>query len=140
DARQAIEALLAGRPVPVARTTPVGCPVKGLADAPGPDRQLAAFEHAPVSVEMIGTDDLGRLRKNGTGKLLLINFWATWCAPCASEFPDLETTYRMFRPRGLEVVIVSVNDPGERASVLEFLKAHHASHPTRLFATPDVYG
>ena len=94
----------------------------------------------PVSVEMIGTEDLGRLRKNGTGKLLLINFWATWCAPCASEFPDLETTYRMFKPRGLEFVSVSVNDPGERAAVLEFLKAHHASHPNRLFATPDVYG
>jgi len=140
DARQAIDALLAGRPVPVARTTPVGCPVKGLADAPGPDPQLAAFEQAPVSVEMIGTEDLGRLRKNGTGKLLLINFWATWCAPCASEFPDLETTYRMFKPRGLEFVSVSVNDPGERAAVLEFLKAHHASHPNRLFATPDVYG
>jgi len=140
DARQAIDALLAGRPVPVARTTPVGCQVKGLAGAAGPDPQLAAFEQAPVSVEMIGTDDLGRLRKNGTGKLLLINFWATWCAPCASEFPDLETTYRMFKPRGLEFVSVSVNDPGERPAVLEFLTAHHASHPNRLFATPDVYG
>ena len=70
----------------------------------------------------------------------MINFWATWCAPCASEFPDLETTYRMYKARNLEFVSVSVNDPAERPAVLEFLQSHHASHPNRLFATSDVYG
>jgi len=140
DARRAIDALLAGQPVPVARTTPVGCPVAALSGAATPDPQLAAFDAAPVSVDLIGAEDLGRLRKNATGKLLLINFWATWCAPCASEFPDLEATYRRFKARNLEFVSVSVNDPAERAAVLEFLQAHHASHPNRLFATADVYG
>jgi thiol-disulfide isomerase/thioredoxin len=89
---------------------------------------------------MAGADDLKRLRQNGTGKLLMVNFWATWCAPCASEFPELEQTYRMYKPRGLEFVSVSVNDPEERPAVLAFLQAHHASHPNRLFATSDVYG
>ena len=112
DARQAIDALLAGQPVPVARTTAVGCPVKGLSGAANPDPQLAAFEQAPVSVETDRRGRSGRLRKNGTGKLLLINFWATWCAPCASEFPDLEATYRMFKPRNLEFVSVSVEQSG----------------------------
>jgi peroxiredoxin len=140
NARDAIDALLAGRPVAVERTEPVGCAVKGLSGSPAPDPQLARFKAAPVTVEMAGADDLKRLRQNGTGKLLMINFWATWCAPCASEFPDLETTYRMYQPRNLEFISVSVNDPTERAAVLQFLRAHHASHPNRLFATSDVYG
>ena len=89
---------------------------------------------------MAAAEDLTKLRQNGTGKLLLINFWATWCAPCASEFPDLEATYRMYKARNLELVTVSVNDPEERAGVLEFLKTHKASHRNLLFATADVYG
>ena len=139
DARNAIDALLAGRPVPVSHTRPTGCAVKGLTGVLA-DEDLARFARSPVNVEMAGADELKRLRQNGTGKLLLINFWATWCAPCATEFPDLETTYRMFQPRGLEFVSVSVNDPAERPAVIDFLTKHHASHRNVLFATSDVYG
>jgi thiol-disulfide isomerase/thioredoxin len=137
DARNAIDALLANRSVPAARTSVAGCPVKA---ASGPDPELAKIEGAPVTVDLIGAEDLKRLRQNGTGKLLMVNFWATWCAPCASEFPDLETTYRMYKARNLEFVAVSVNDPAERPAVLAFLQGHHASHTNRLFATSDVYG
>jgi thiol-disulfide isomerase/thioredoxin len=136
DARAAIDALLAGRTVATARTTVDGCPVKGLA-APAAAAPAAA---EPVTVEMAAAEDLRKLRQNGTGKLLLINFWATWCAPCASEFPDLEATYRMYKARNLELVTVSVNDPEERAGVLEFLKTHKSSHRNLLFSTADVYG
>jgi peroxiredoxin len=137
DARNAIDALLAGKSVPEARTRVDGCQVKGLA-SPGAKQPVASSE--PVTVEMAGADELKRLRQNGTGKLLLINFWATWCAPCASEFPYLEATWQMYRPRGLEFVAVSVNDPEEKPGVLEFLKTHQATHRNLLFATSDVYG
>ncbi len=138
EARDAIDALLADRQAPVARTRPDGCPLPT-----GPlarDEDLAAFEAQPVTLDMVGAEELKQLRKNGTGKLLMVNFWATWCAPCASEFPDLEATYRMYKKRNMEFVSVSVNDPAERAAVLEFLEQQHASHPNRLFATSDVYG
>ena len=137
DARTALDAVLAGQTVATARTAVEGCPVKGLATPPAAP---AADVDAPVTVEMAAAEDLRKLRQNGTGKLLLINFWATWCAPCASEFPDLEATYRMYKARNLELVTVSVNDPEERAGVLEFLKTHRASHRNLLFATADVYG
>jgi peroxiredoxin len=138
DARNAIDALVAGRRVETERTAVEGCPVKGLA-SPAAVAQTAAAT-GPVTIEMASADDLTRLRQNGTGKLLMINFWATWCAPCASEFPDLEATYQMYRARNLEFVSVSVNDPGERVAVLEFLTTHKASHRNLLFSTADVYG
>ena len=139
DARNAIEALLAGKSVADARTRVDGCQVKGLA-GPSPNRPTPVASAETVSVEMAGPDELKRLRQNGTGKLLLINFWATWCAPCASEFPDLEATWQMYRSRGLEFVAVSVNDPEEKPGVLEFLKTYQATHRNLLFATADVYG
>jgi peroxiredoxin len=138
DARNAIDALLAGKSVAAARTRVDGCQVKGLA---GPaTNQPAAAGSETVAVEMAGPEELKRLRQNGTGRLLLINFWATWCAPCASEFPDLEATWQMYKARGLEFVAVSVNDPQEKPGVLEFLKTHKATHRNLLFATADVYG
>jgi len=139
-ARSAIDAVLAGREAPVERTRANGCPVKRLAAqaAAAQPQAGAGKEEGPLT--LAGAEELKRLRQNGTGKLLLVNFWATWCAPCAAEFPDLEATYRMYRPRNLEFVTVSVNDPEERAAVMEFLQAHRATHDNRLFASPDVYG
>jgi peroxiredoxin len=136
-ARHAIDALLAGKAVATERTRVEGCPIKTLAASATPATQAG---NETVTVEMAGADQLKKLRQNGTGKLLLINFWATWCAPCASEFPDLEATWQMYRPRGLEFVAVSVNDPEEKPGVLEFLKTHKATHRNLLFATADVYG
>ena len=139
DARSAIDAVLAGRTPAVERTKAGGCPVKGLAaDAGAPVVKGAAEPQVPLT--MAGPSELSQLRKNGTGKLLMINFWATWCAPCAAEFPDLEATYRMYKARQLEFVTVSVNDPAERGAVMDFLREHRASHDNRLFATSDVYG
>jgi peroxiredoxin len=140
DARNAIDAVLAGRDAPIARTKVAGCPVKGLADSASASQTAVEPASGDVPLTMAGAEELKKLRQNGTGKLLLVNFWATWCAPCAAEFPDLEATYRMYRPRNLEFVAVSVNDPEERAAVVQFLKEHRAAHDNRLFATSDVYG
>ena len=140
DARNGIDAVLAGKPAPVARTRVNGCRVKGLDGAAKASQAQAEADKGDVPLTMAGAEDLKKLRQNGTGKLLLVNFWATWCAPCAREFPDLEATYRMYRSRNLEFVSVSVNDPEERAAVVKFLQEHRATHDNRLFATSDVYG
>ena len=62
-------------------------------------------------MEMAGVDQVKQLRKNGTGKFVLVNFWATWCEPCMAEFPELQKMYRMYRKRPFDVVTVSINAP-----------------------------
>ena len=47
------------------------------------------------------------------GKTVLVNFWATWCAPCREEMPMLESVHQQMRDRGLVVVGVAIDDPGK---------------------------
>src|SRR6202035_3839766 len=49
--------------------------------------------------------DLSKLR----GKVVLVNFWATWCAPCRKEMPTLDAFYRRYRGQGLELIGISVD-------------------------------
>ena len=139
DARNAIEAVLAGRPVPVEKTPAVGCSIKWLYKESGQDAEMKRIEQEPVSLELAGADQMRALRKNTTGKSLLINFWATWCGPCTAEFPELQKTWRMYRKRPFEMVTVSINYPDEQKGVRRFLEAQHASTRNLLFSLMDPY-
>jgi len=139
DARNAINALLAGKQVPVDHTGVFGCSTKWISKEDSARKELQKIEAEPVSVSLVSADDLKKLRNNGTGKVLLVNFWATWCGPCVHEFPDLETTYRMYRLRDFDMVTVSTNMPDEKAGVLKMLQKQHASGRNLLFGSTDTY-
>jgi len=139
DALNAINAVLAGTRVPTERTAATGCTLQLASKTSPRQEELAKIEAAPVNLEMAGEDALRKLRPNPTGKLLLVNFWATWCGPCVTEFPELQTTYRMYRTRGFDFVSVSSDDPADKAKVIEFLKKNHASTRNLQFATPDTF-
>jgi thiol-disulfide isomerase/thioredoxin len=59
------------------------------------------------------------------GKVVLIDFWASWCAPCKASFPVLEQLHRTYGPRGL--VIIAVNEDTQASSMDKFLRQHPAS-------------
>jgi thiol-disulfide isomerase/thioredoxin len=137
DARNAIDAVLHGTPVPVERTPAIGCSIKWLDKAASHDAEQAAFAKEPVPLEKLTIEQAKALRQNTTGKTLLVNFWATWCAPCVEEFPDLQNTWRMYRKRPFQLVTVSVNYPDEEKAVRAFLESQKASSRNFIPATMD---
>lgn len=56
------------------------------------------------------------------GQPVLLNIWATWCAPCRAEMPSIERLHNTYGPRGLKVVAVSIDDPGTEAAIRAFAR------------------
>jgi thiol-disulfide isomerase/thioredoxin len=65
--------------------------------------------------------------KKYRGKVLLVDFWATWCAPCKEDFPHAVRLHRELASRGLAVVSVSLDLPDKEPEVLKFLTAQGAT-------------
>jgi peroxiredoxin len=133
----ALDALIAGKEPPVTETKAVGCSIKWAGKEELVKAYLEKLDEEPVSVLKADTAVLRELRKNDSGKFLLVNFWATWCPPCVAEFDDFVTVNRMYRHRDFELVTVSINDTDQQSQVLEFLQKRHASNRNLIFASND---
>jgi len=115
--------------------------------------QLVRYEHVQISSDnpqfaaamtKLEADDLSRQSANFTltdltgkswtlrdlrGKVVLVNFWATWCPPCRKEMPDLEALGKRFGPQGLVILAISDEDA---AKVKPFIAEHQISYPILL--------
>jgi peroxiredoxin len=106
-------------------------PVKTLRLTRLPGSELAAT--FSVATPDRSTLVLGDLR----GKVVLLNFWATWCEPCLEEMPALERVGQTYRDRGLVVLALSVDREGASV-VAPFVKRHALTFPVGLDAQQAV--
>lgn len=93
-------------------------------------RKKLAGERQPVRDFTLTTVDgrqvsLAELK----GKVVLLNFWATWCGPCIAELPQLIGLYEKYKRRGAEVLAISIDNKDDRQAVIDFAKERNLPFP-----------
>jgi thiol-disulfide isomerase/thioredoxin len=137
-ARDAIEALLDGREITIKKMKTIGCSIKWADKRNSAQKALADWAKEPVEVNLIDVNGIKEIMKNNSGKLRLVNVWATWCAPCVIEMPELVNINRMYRgSRPFEMITISGDVPGKKDAVIKFLKDKQVSCANYLLNSDD---
>jgi thiol-disulfide isomerase/thioredoxin len=97
---------------------------------------LAPGPKAPLPTPAAAAGVLEEIRKPGASAVL-VNVWASWCTPCIEEFPDLLHVARDFAPKGLRLVLVSVDFPGNEPALQKFLTSQGVDFATYLRTGKD---
>jgi thiol-disulfide isomerase/thioredoxin len=100
--------------------------------------QLAAPDKRPASQDFTlpltggGTVTLSALK----GKVVFLNFWATWCPPCRAEMPDIEAVYQSYKDKGIAFIAVNLQE--KKSDVVSFLKKNGYTFPAALDSSGTV--
>lgn len=127
DARNALDAVLAGKKVPVEKTRTFGCSTKWSEKRADAKASLTKWDKEPVSIDELDEAGLAKLVKNDTENLLLVNVWATTCGPCLVELPEFVTMNRMYRGRKFQMVTITIDELEQKDDALKVLKDTHVS-------------
>jgi thiol-disulfide isomerase/thioredoxin len=100
------------------------------ADCTGPNDCRPPFAATALDGQALGDEAV-------MGKVVLVNFWATWCAPCARELPALQSVYARHQPDGFTVLGVVTGDATPDERVRGFAAARHVGYPL-LRASADL--
>ncbi len=138
DTRAALDALLAGKEPPVTSTRVFGCSVKWAEKVAEYAKFKARWAAEPVTLEKADVATLKAIRANkDSGKIRMINVWATWCGPCITEFDELVEHNIRFRGRPFEMITIAAEYPDMEGSVKEFLTKKHASMKNYILASEN---
>lgn len=127
DTRNALDALMAGKPVPVEKTKTFGCSIKWPDKREYARSEVAKYAREPVAITEIDLPGLNELIRNDGINYRLINVWATWCGPCVVEFPEFVDMHRMYRNREFEMISISFDERDRKQNALNFLVKKQAS-------------
>lgn len=140
DLRNAIDAVLAGKPVHEPETETFGCSTKWAWKSELRDKVEAEWAAKPVTLRKADADQVRALVKNDDSKKLrLINVWATWCGPCVLEYPDFVVLQRMYGARDFEFVSISADRTEKESKVQAFLESKQSAAANYLFSGDDKY-
>lgn len=104
--------------------------------APAGRAEAKAPATMPAFTLPSATDDAVIDSSQQVGKVLLINFWATWCGPCREEIPSLIKLRSEYQHEGFEIIGISLDESG-RAAISKFAKKVSINYPIAM-GTPKV--
>ena len=131
--QDAIDAVLEGKTIGKPVTKVFGCSTKWAWKMEGTIKLYKEWAALPVTIEYIDSAGIRDLIKNSSGKLRLINVWASWCGPCVQEFPDFVIIDRIYRSRQFEFISINADKISRKENVLNFLKKNEASNKNYIF-------
>lgn len=137
DARNAIEDVLAGRPVAEPKTRVFGCSTKWADKRDSNRKANEAAAAEKVEIRSIDEQALRELAANKTENFRLINVWSTTCAPCIAELPDFVIANRMYRKRHFEMYTLTIDPPEGKEACLKVLDKNHVSCANLIFASAN---
>ena len=103
-------------------------------------------ENKTPAIDFELKDQYGKTHKlsDYKGKVVFLNFWATWCPPCKMEMPNIEELYKEYNYNKDDVVILGVAQPGGQeksiSGIKEFINSNGYTFPTVFDESGDVFG
>ena len=139
DTRNALDEMLLNKEVTVKTTKVFGCSIKWAEKGEWVRKGFEEWAKEPVSLDTIDEAAVKDLVRNNSGKLRVINVWATWCGPCVVEFPEFVTMNHMYRGRDFEFISICLDDFEKKDKALKFLKEKQASNKNYIFNIDNKY-
>jgi thiol-disulfide isomerase/thioredoxin len=139
DLRAAVDAVLVGKPVETPVNKVFGCTTKWAWKGEYGKQVEEKWNARPSPISKLDDSGLKEFVKNPTDKLRLINVWATWCAPCIIEYPEIVALQRWYGQRNFEFVSLSADNPEHIDRAQKFLDKTHSPVQNFIYDGTDKY-